>query len=207
MHIDVPRQEFLDAQKTRQSLEQFLLQATPNELPPCPACNNHLPSTCSPKCSDAKLALSTEPDQHPIEANVLPLVYGLVSTRVFQTCWSCEGHMDSKDNLISLPRVSFYTPSCVYVQLLHRHLANLIMDKKLVYSWLIALSDYAQTWGQTYSLLPDLNYNNKDVHLGALQNDLKVIASDLQENMKIQARAMLLELDKWIEKNKATSQR
>jgi len=203
MHIDKPRQNFLDAVQTKQSLENFLLQPGPAELPPCPGCSQHIKAKCSFTCPDAKLALSTEPDEHPIEANVVPLVFGLMSTRVSQTCWSCEGHMDSEDNLIKLPRVSFYTSSPVYPQLLHRHLSKLMLDKKLVYSWQVVLTDYAQTWAQTYSVIPDLNFVDNDIHLGALQNDLKVIAHDLQENMKTQAREMITEIESWVE-NKNT---
>lgn len=203
MHIDKPRQEYLDAQQTRQILESFLQQPGPNEVPPCPGCNNHIATICSHTCPEAKLALSTEPEAHPIEVSVLPLVYGLLSTRVFQTCWSCEGHMDKENNLISLPRVSFYTSSPIYSQLLHRHLVKLEMDKKLVYSWLVALADYAQTWGQTYSVIPDLNFVGKNISLGALQNDLKIIATDLQESMKFQARSMIIELDNYLKSDKA----
>jgi len=198
MLIEQPQLAYLDAQQTRQSLEVFLKQPGPQELPPCPGCENHIKSKCSCQCPDAKRALSTEPDSHPIETSVVPLVYGLMSTRLSQTIWSCEGHMDENNRLISLPRVSFYTSSPVYSQLLHRHLAKLMLDKKLVYNWHVTLTDYAQTWGQTYSITPDLNFVNGDVHLGALQNDLKVIAEDLLEKMKQIAHEMLQEIDRWL---------
>jgi hypothetical protein len=45
------------------------------------------------------------------------------------------------------------------------------MDKKLTYPWHVVLTNYAQTWGQTYSVVPDLNFVD-DVHLGALQNEI-----------------------------------
>ncbi|MDH5395871.1 MAG: hypothetical protein OEW97_06320 [Gammaproteobacteria bacterium] len=201
MHIEKPKHDFLDAQHTREILQIFLQQPTPKEMPPCQGCQNHVSHKCSITCSDAKTALSTEPDVHPIETNVVPLVYGLASTRLTQTCWSCEGHMDSDNNLIKLPRVSFYTSSAVYPQLLHRHLSKLGMDKKLAYAWLVVLTDYAQTWGQTYSIIPDLTFIKKSVSLGALQNDLKIIADNLQEKMKFEARLMINELDQWLQQN------
>ena len=201
MYIEKPNQQLLDAEQTKRSLESFLAQPCPNEIPPCPGCNDHVISKCSGGCSEAHLALSTQPDEFPIEPNVVPLVFGLMSTRMTQTCWSCEGHMDSNNNLIKLPTVSFYTSFPVYAQLLHKHVSKLKMDKKLVYPWHVVLTDYAQTWGQTYSVVPDLNFVDKEIHLGRLQNDLKVIANDLQSNMKYLAREMIIELDNWIRKN------
>lgn len=201
MYIEKPKQELLDAQQTRQNLENFIEQLTPAEIAPCPNCSNHVASNCNSHCSDAHKALSTHPEEYPIEKNVTPLVYGLMSTRVAQTCWSCEGHMDVNNKLTTLPRVSFYTSAPVYSQLLHKHVAKLKMDKALVYPWHVVLTDYAQTWGQTYSILPDLNFVDKDVHLGALQNDLKIIAHDLQAKMKVLAREMIVELDSWIKLN------
>jgi len=197
MHIDQPKHDFLDAIQTQESLELFIQQAAPNEAPPCPGCRMHTHTQCSFTCPDAPTALSNEPEEHPIERNIVPLVFGLMSTRVTQTCWSCEGHMDDQDNLIKLPRVSFYTSSPVYPQLLHKHLFKLSLDKKLAYSWQVVLSDYAQTWAQTYSVIPDLSFNDKAIHLGALQNDLKIIANDLQNKMKEIAREMIIEIEKW----------
>lgn len=201
MHIDKPKKTVLDAQKIRQNLEVFLTHPTPAEIPPCPNCKEHIKFKCNSTCSESQAALSSHPKEFPIEPNVAPLVFGLMSTCVTQTCWSCEGHMDENNKLISLPTVSFYTSSPVYSQLLHRHVVNLKIDKKLVYTWHVVLSDYAQTWGQTYSIVPDLNFVNKEVHLGSLQNDLKVIAEDLQESMKYLARVMIIELDDWIKMN------
>lgn len=201
MYIEKPKQELLNAQQTRQSLEFFIQQLTPAEIAPCQNCHNHVVSSCNSECVDAHKALSTHPEEFPIEPNVTPLVYGLMSTRVAQTCWSCEGHMDGDNKLTNLPRVSFYASAPVYSQLLHRHVSKLKMDKVLVYPWHVVLTDYAQTWAQTYSIVPDLNFVEKDIHLGALQNDLKVIAQDLQEKMKFLAREMIIELDNWIKVN------
>ena len=199
MYIDKPQQELLDAQNTRENLEVFLKQPLPSEVPPCPGCTNHIKTKCTCDCPDAEHALSSHPADFPIERNVVPLVFGLMSTRVTQTCWSCEGHMDENNNLIKLPTVSFYTSSPVYSQLLHRHVKKLILDKKLSYPWLVILTDYAQTWAQTYSIVPDFNFSDNDIRLGSLQNDLKVIAEDLQIKLKILAADMIVEIDKWLD--------
>lgn len=200
MHIDSPQQQLLDATQAKQSLEIFLEQPSHVEMPPCPGCDDHNILKCSESCPDAHTALSSQPVEFPIEANVTPLVFGLMSTQVTQTCWSCEGHMDTNNNLIKLPTVSFYTVSPIYPQLLHRHVMKLKMDKKLNYPWHVVLTDYAQTWAQTYSIAPNLNFFDKDIHLGGLQNDLKVIAANLQKNMKALAKEMIVDLDKWIKK-------
>lgn len=201
MYIEKPKQELLNAQETKKNLEFFLSLATPAEIPPCPNCTHHVGSQCSPKCSEAQSSLSTHPDEFPIELNIVPLVFGLMSTRVTQTCWSCEGHMDSNNNLTNLPTVSFYTSSSVYPQLLHKHLSRLMLDKNIFYKWQVVLADYAQTWAQTYSIAPDLNFVDKDVSLGALQNDLKIIAEDLQSKLKFLAREMITELDIWVKQH------
>lgn len=201
MHIDKPKDDLYDANKTKEDLEFFLSQSSPQEVPPCPYCSNHVKSQCSSSCSSASTALSSHPKEFPIEANVVPLVFGLMSTRVTQTCWSCEGHMDTNNNLIKLPTVSFYTSTPICSQLLHKHVSKLNMDKKLSYLWHVTLSDYAQTWGQTYSIVPNLNFVDKDIHLGALQNDLKIIADNLQEKMKVIARELIAEIDIWVKNN------
>lgn len=201
VHIEKPKSDLYDANKTKENLELFLSQPSPQEVPPCPYCIDHVKSQCTSTCSSAPTALSSHPKEFPIEANVVPLVFGLMSTRVAQTCWSCEGHMDSNNNLIKLPTVSFYTSTPIYSQLLHKHVSKLNMDKKLSYLWHVTLTDYAQTWGQTYSIVPNLNFVDKDIHLGALQNDLKIIAENLQEKMKVIARELITEIDNWIKKN------
>lgn len=195
MYIDKPRQDLLDAQQTLQSLTFFIEQPGPEVIPPCSRCQSHQTLKCSPQCSEAQTALSSQPDEFPIEHAIVPLVYGLASTRVIQTCWSCEGHMDNQNRLIRLPCVSFYTSSPVYSQLIQLHLINLRMDKLLAYQWQVVLSDYSQTWGITYSLIPNLNLETKEIRLGSLQNDLKIMAKDLQQKMKLIAREMIVELN------------
>ena len=203
MHIEHPKQAPLDAEQTKEHLNIFLQQPSAKEVPPCPNCKQHIASMCSPECPEVEFSLSSHPEEFPIEPNIVPLVFGLMSTRVIQTCWSCEGHMDENNNLLNLPMVSFYTSNQVYPQLLHRHLIKLKIDKKVFYSWQIVLTDYAQTWAQTYSIVPDLCFVKEDVRLGALQNDLKIIAENVQEKLKFLAREMIIELDSWIEQQNA----
>lgn len=201
MYIEKPKQEIFEVEQTRQKLQYLLAQPTAVESPPCPNCTNHVVHDCNSGCKNAHTALSSHPAAFPIEPNITPLVFGLVSTRVVQTCWSCEGHMDSNNNLTSLPRVIFYTSSVVYTQLLHRHIARLKMDAKLQFSWMVVLTDFAQTWSQTYSVIPDLSFERGELHLGRMQSDLKVIAEDLQAKLKQLAREMIGELDMWLKNN------
>ena len=36
--------------------------------------------------------LSSDPERYPIEPGIVPLVFALRGLRVFEPCWSCEGH-------------------------------------------------------------------------------------------------------------------
>jgi len=201
MYIIKPKQDWLDAQNTKQELEQFLVQPGPAQVPPCPGCVKHLKANCSDKCPDAKAALSSEPETYPIEDKVIPLVYGLMSTSGTQTCWSCEGHMDAKNKLTKIPRVCFYTSSLIYVQLLQKHLFNLTLSKNLSYPWHIVLGDFAQSWAVTYIIMPNLNLIEDESHLGKMQHDLKIIGDNLLTKMQVIAKQMIFEIDQWILRN------
>lgn len=194
MHIIKPNEQCLDIVQLRSDLEAFIGQPEPSEIPPCPGCNIHTSMTCSAKCPDAPRALSIEPDRYPIETKVVPLVYGLMSTRVLMTCWSCEGHMGDDNKLWKLPMVSFYSASPIYPKLLLKHIEKLNFQKTLKYRWHIVLSDFSQTPGVTYSIQPDLSFV-EDIHLGQLQQDIATIASNALLKLKSIATEMLDELD------------
>lgn len=190
MKIEKPELNLEGNERICADLELLLSQPKAAEDPPCPNCENHRPLTCSADCPDAPRALSIEPDRYPIELKVTPLVFELRTSRVMQTCWSCEGHMDPEGNLWKVPQVSFYSASSIYPKLLLNHIIHLKMKKKLAYDWQVLLSDYGQTWGVTYTVEPKLELNVKP-RLGLLQNDLTVIADNLAENIKAEARKML----------------
>lgn len=193
MYINKPDPLFIDSDRIREELELLLTQPSPLELAPCPGCQCHMPDQCSPKCAQAALALSSDPDKFPIEPKVIPLVYGLSVARLLQTCWSCEGHMNDRGELFRMPKISFYSASPIYAKMLLQHINALKTDRKLSYDWQIVLSDYAQTMATTYTLQPDL-HEVQEPHLGRLQNDLLVIADKLPDQLKNQARNALKNL-------------
>ena len=191
MHIPTPERELLCDSDTKDQLEQFIAQPEPADVAPCPGCNNHVPLNCSGQCDDAAKALSIEPERYPIESKVVPLVFEITASRLMQTCWSCEGHMDHNDNLWKVPQVSFYSKSPIYPKLVLIHLTRLFQDKKLGYRWHIVLSDFTQTLGLAYSIQPDLNQVAETPRLGLLQQDLQLISEDMHSKLKMIAGELL----------------
>ena len=168
----------------------FIQQPGPELRAVCQGCKQHSPAQCSPKCKEAPGALSIDPVLYPIERNVVPFVYELAATRLLETCWSCEGHMNENNELWKVPQISFYAASPVYVKLLSLYLDELQNTKSTTYHWHIVVTDFAQSNGLTYSVQPDLNLV-KDPHLGLLQTDLKTIADGLHTKLKWHAQKML----------------
>ncbi|MCK4743276.1 MAG: hypothetical protein KAT25_05610 [Sulfuriflexus sp.] len=190
MKIPVPEESFFADSNIKEDLRLFLEQPSPQQLAPCPGCQQHTPDDCSSKCTDAAEALSIDPVLYPIEKNVVPLVYELMATQLIQTCWSCEGHMNENNTLWKLPQVCFYTASSAYVKLLCRHIALLNQHKCLKHPWHIVLSEFSMNSRLAYSIQPNLNDVNEP-HLGLLQQDLNIIADDLNNKLKKYAKEFL----------------
>ena len=197
MKISTPQSSPEALNEALASLDAFLSQPGPKEVPPCPGCTDHKPEKCGPSCDEAPGALSIDPVQYPIEVKVIPLVYELFSMKLVQPCWSCEGHTQDKGDgqtwLWKVPQVCFYSSSPVYPQLLLRCLNNLKYTKQLSYPWHVVLSDFSQTWDVTYSIQPDLNQVAQP-DLSKIQADLLVIGNNLYINMRAEAVKMQTEL-------------
>ncbi|MDH5409475.1 MAG: hypothetical protein OEZ33_10930 [Gammaproteobacteria bacterium] len=202
MHIPLPKYGFLDKEKAEQDLEKLIQQPSARELRPCPncklPCDSLLPADCATqcdsKCVNAPGALSSEPEAHPIELKVVPIVFELSALRLLQPCWSCEGHVNGQGELWKLPQISFYTASEIYPKLLAGYLTRLRNQSILNYPWQVVMVDYGQTWGPTYQLEPALNHIEGETKLDLLQMDLQTIANDLAEKLKQEARLMLVEV-------------
>ena len=190
MHINKPQEDFQNTTQACEALELIISQPLPADVAPCTNCESHIPNMCNSACVNAPSALSSDPINHPIEQKVVPLVYEITSVRVMQPCWSCEGHFNPDGKLWKLPQINFYSLSPIYPQLLLMHINELKLNKKLTYEWHIVLANFGQSWHISYSIEPNLNQVS-DPHLGALQNDLTVIAEDLNKNIKILAKKML----------------
>ena len=194
MHIPGPKQSCANnAADLREQLQSLIDQPEPEAVAPCPACRLGVRSDCSPSCQNAPMALSIEPERYPVERYVVGLVFELMATRMIQTCWSCEGHMDDQNELWKMPQVCFYVVAPIYVKLLHRHLVSLYQSKQLAYRWHIVITDFASTAGLTYSIQPDLNKVSSP-RLGLMQQDLTIIAADLHGSLKDYARELLATL-------------
>ena len=204
MRIAPPREEIVATAELRRQMEALLAAPGPGEQRPCPGCTmtcHRCGSTgctchCSPDCANATTALSEEPVRHPIEPRMTPLVYQLNALRVFQPCWSCEGHVAADGTLLRPPQVSFYAAAESYVQLLMRHLRALHLRGTLVLPWRIELADFGQRFAPMYCLGPDLD-QVEDVSLARLQQDLTALTKDLRERILEGARGVLAELERY----------
>ena len=190
MKIAQPQANLICDSETKSQLEEFIAQPEPAEQAPCPGCGEHIPSQCSPECHGAAEALSIDPIRYPIESKVVPLVFEMTASRLMQTCWSCEGHMDQENKLWKIPQVSFYSDSPIYPKLVLIHLTRLYQDKVLGYRWHVVLCDFTQSLSLTYSIQPDLNQVDSP-RLGLLQQDLKTISGDMHGKLKMIARELL----------------
>ncbi len=193
VRIALPTASNMDPEQMKRDLARFIAQPGPAQVPPCPACAHHIPEQCSSRCVSAAPSLSSEPSRYPIEVKVVALVFELSATRLLQPCWSCEGHLGPDGELWKTPQVSFYSASPLYIQLLLRHIYALTLQKRLVYSWHVVVSDFGQTWDLTYTLEPDFKHD-KSIHLGNLQSDLQVLAEDLSVRLKALAKQALEDL-------------
>lgn len=170
----------------RMALSHLLAQPSDQELRPCPDC--HIQCNCMKRsrtcccgcgsdCPNAPAQLSSEPEKFPIESHVVPLVYGLTSLRVVETCWSCHGHETTDGKPIRIPQVWFSSPNATFPELIARHLANLRTKKNLGYDWDVTINVYSPGGGATtYIIKPDLSTVLDKPDLGRLQRDLHTIA-------------------------------
>lgn len=193
MKIIQPEKNPSNLNMARNALELLIAQPTFSESAPCPNCVKHVPSICGPTCPDVGAALSSDPEKFPLEMKVIPFVFELTSTRLMQPCWSCEGHFDSEDKLWKLPQICFYSDSSIYPQLLIRHISELSIAKKIAYEWRLVVSDFGQAWNFSYCMEPNLNRVDSP-RLGLLQQDMCRIAENLNVNLKLLAKKMLLEI-------------
>ena len=200
MHIPQPKMGFFDKDQAEQELEQLIQQPGPLEERPCPncqiPCDSNIPAQCAvncdANCDNAPSALSSDPHNHPIECKVVNIVFELSTLRLIQPCWSCEGHLNGQGELWKLPQVSFYTASALYPKLLSSYLTKLKGSKQLHYPWQVIMVDYGQSWEPTYQLEPALNHIDEVIQLTLLQQDLHKISNGLAEQLKQEARIMLL---------------
>ena len=206
MHINEFRS--IDAQGRSQrdaDLRLLLAQTTDKQQRPCPGCQiscscpKHSRTCCcdcSAACPQAPRMLSSEPDEHPIEPQVLPLVYSLTALRVMPTCWSCQGHEHPNGQIHKLPEVWFYAPSVVYPELLAQHLTRLHARDTLSAPWQVSVAPYsADESAAMFIIKPEIVPDASSEMLKRLQRDLHRIADALPNHLRRLAHEMLEQLN------------
>ena len=173
------------AAQIREELGEILhggMDGVPVCAPDCPKAG---PERCSRHCPDIPRMLSSDPENHPLESRIAPLVYELKRLEVFDPCWSCEGHNGTDGALWKIPRVWFYCRSVVHLRVLADALKELHLDRRLSVQWRVVLTfsdgDNADT---TFSLEPGSLAPGPGAPrppLAALQRDIDTIAGHLRD--------------------------
>ncbi len=166
--------------QVRQELGE-ILHGGMDGVPVCASdCPRAGPGRCSRHCPDLPRMLSSDPENHPLESRIAPLVYELKRLEVFDPCWSCEGHNGTDGALWKIPRVWFYCRSVVHLRVLADALKELHLDRRLSVQWRVVLTfsdgDNADT---TFSLEP--SPADPRPPLAALQRDVDTIAEHLRD--------------------------
>ena len=173
------------------------LEPDSNEERPCgPGCQRVCPTcgsvscqcACSPDCEHIPTALSSDPENYPLETGIAPLVYALKKTGHYHPCWSCEGHMDlSGERIWKIPRVWFYCNSTTHIRLLADVIQDFRVEHLIQVPWQVKVSfsdeDNPDT---TFSLRPDMA-GQEDVTLEQLQKDVHTIAEKLNDALRARA--------------------
>lgn len=161
----------------------------------CSECGNTTcQCRCSPVCPDAPRALSTDPERHQIELRILPLVFAMKRLRIFDPCWSCEGHLAADGSLWKWPMVWFYCSSMTYLRLLKESLNQLRLTGKTNAQWevIVTYSD-PDNPDTTFSIQP-LAPGDSVISLPSLHADVCEIAQALDATMEDRARAIAANL-------------
>lgn len=159
----------------------------------CPTCGStSCQCVCSADCEHIPTTISTDPERHPIEAGIAPLVYVLQKTGHYHPCWSCEGHLDlSGEKVWKIPRVWFYCSSTTHVRLLADVLQDFRLDHVTHVPWQVKVSfSEDANPDTTFSLRPDLA-DQEDVTLENLQGDARAIADHLESALRKRAEKIL----------------
>lgn len=142
---------------------------------------------CSPNCPEAPKALSSDPDNFPIEPGITPLVFELKRLTFFEPCWSCEGHNDKSGKLWKTPAVWFYCSSMLQLRLLNDAIKSLEHAGHLTTRWQITITHSdPENPETTYALMPAA-LSPKGVTLADLQADTSAIAAALHKTLRTQA--------------------
>ncbi len=180
-------------------MADLLRQPLITQQRPCHGCEVACPCSasvscacgCSVKCPHVARQMSSDPDNHPVEQGIAPLVFALNGIRVVEPCWSCEGHMGPGETLLRPPSVWFYSRSAVYPMMIADYLAELSGAKETKYRWrlcMVAFGDDGEGC-PVFSIEPNFSIANPDLMM--MRRDVRVIAEGFEAALRALASAGL----------------
>jgi hypothetical protein len=137
--------------------------------------------------------MSSAPEEHPIEAGIVPLVYAFHNLRLIPPCWSCEGHYNKAGELGKLPRVWFYARSLAYPNLIAESISEPRIAKQLSQPWQVCLVRWNDAVDVTFSIEPRIKPRDEP-RLERLRDDVKIIARALESGLKRISRHWIAQL-------------
>ena len=139
--------------------------------------------------------MSSAPENFPIEAGIVPLVYAFHNLRVTPPCWSCEGHYNKAGELDKLPRVWFYTGSLAYPNLIAELISEPRVSRQLSQHWQVCIVRWNGGAEVAFSLEPRIRPSDNP-RLERLRDDVKIIAKALETGLKSISRQWIAQLNK-----------
>ncbi len=166
MKIEQPRPDLSLYRRRGRELDFLLRRPSASVTRPCPDCDIPCPCAASPTCTcgcssaceQVPLRMSSDPENHPIELGIAPLVYCLNELGVCRPCWSCEGHLDAQGNFGRIPSVWFHSESSVYPALISDYLYDLPRERKIAHPWRVAMVSSGGPLICTYAIEPYLTH-------------------------------------------------
>ena len=135
--------------------------------------------------------MSSDPEEFPVEAGIVPLVLALYSLRQVEPCWSCEGHVANDGAFWRLPQAWFYCRSQVLPGIIADAVAQLRFQGITQATWAVSVTYAAEeTLGPVFVIRPDLSLS-EPFDLRALRRDVVGLADGLLESVRGRARHYL----------------
>lgn len=145
--------------------------------PDCPMAKTR---ACTPCCPQAPRALTSD-ETFPIEKGILPLVFELKATAVFEPVWSCEGHYDQSGQIGRRPTIWFCCESLPQTRALAEVVSGLCTDTGSAAAWKISLCCPGHESPNTlFKLEPETTFG---MRLEALHTDVSDLARPLRQRL------------------------
>lgn len=174
------------AQRRQNTAERLKLSGCDRQGGPVcrPDCPDAKLRACSPCCPQAPEALTCDP-KFPVESRILPLVFELKATGIFEPVWSCEGHYATSGEIHRRPSVWFCCESLPQMRALAETIASLCFAKKTSATWRIMLVSAEENSENTvFKLEPDIAAGTRLEHL---HTDIAELAKHLRRHLSANA--------------------